>query len=312
MALNSGLAASAVKTAIDEVFYGENDYESQPGIALATNPLIFRQASTDRGAEITEEYSGVGAFEVHQEEESIKEATVRIGNQKTHTVLNYKRSVKIPVEFFEDDMHSVVNQTISKFGLRARTTRDREALGVYNLGFSTATTSDGVALFSNSHVALGSGNTIDNLETAALAPASLETLVKSLLEQEAQDGDLGGHVPAFLMVPPILFPDALEISKSELKANTTDNNLNYFSMIYPGMQIFQSPYLAGAYPNGSEVRYFVGSRNHSVTRWVRKALTTDLVSPETDDQDRYTYKARFREVCSPVSWEGIVASNGTT
>jgi hypothetical protein len=173
MSLNSGLAPSAVKTAIDEVFYGENDYENQPGIALATNPLIFRQATTDRGAEITEEYSGVGAFEVHQEEEAIKEATVRIGNQKTHSVINYKRSVKIPVEFFEDDMHSVVNQTISKFGMRARTTRDKEALGVYNLGFTTALTSDGVALFSNSHVALGSGNTIDNLETGALSPANL-------------------------------------------------------------------------------------------------------------------------------------------
>lgn len=310
--LNSGLAASAVKTAIDDVFYGENDYESQPGIALATNSLVFKQATTSKAAEITEEYSGVGAFEAHVEEEAIKEATVRIGNQKTHSVVNYKRAVKIPVEFFEDDMHSVVNQTIEKFGMRARTTRDKQALSVYNLGFSTATTSDGVALFSNSHVALGSGNTVDNLETAALAPAALESIHKSLLEQEAQDGDLGGHVPAFLMVPPQLFPDALEFTKSELKANTTDNNLNYWSLIYPGMRVLQSPYVGAAYNGGSDTAYFMGSRNHSVTRFVRKGLTTDLVGPQTDDQDRYTYKARFREVVSAVSWEGIVASNGTT
>jgi len=63
--------------------------------------------------------------------------------------------------------------------------------------------------------------------------------------------------------------------------------------------------------SNTDTSYFLVSRIHSVTRWVRKALTTILVPPDTDERDRYRYKARFREIVSAISWEGIVGSNGT-
>jgi len=311
--MNTGYNPSLVKTAIDEVFYGEYDRESEPQEVLATNPIFFKQSQTDRGAVISEEYEGPGAFEVHVEEEEIKQATIRTGNQKTHTVLNYKKGVKIPVEFYEDDMHDAVNQTIAKFGMRARTSRDKYA---YELSYGNAfsvTTSDAVALISNSHT-LMSGDTLDNLETGTLTPANLETIIKSLRLQKAQDGELGGHNAAGLLVPPALFPDAIEFAGSELKPDVTDNNLNYFSRIYPGMVVGTSAYLDSTYNSlnsNANTSYFVVSRNHTIMRWVRKSLTTSLVPPDTDDQDRYHYKARYREVVSVVSPEGIVGSNGT-
>lgn len=312
--LNTGYNASLVLTAIDEVFYGEHDREAEPGEVLATNPLFFVQDDTQKSAEITEEYEGPGEFEEHVEEEEIKEATIRTGNQKTHTIKNYKKGVYIPVEFYEDDMHSTVNKTIKKFGTRARTSRDKYAFeNSYGDAFSGVTTSESVALISNSHVAMN-GDTIDNLETGSFTPTNLETLVRRLRIQKAQDGELGAHNPAGLLVPPILFPDATEFTESELKPNTTDNNLNYFSRIYPGLVVGTSAFLDSAYNSlnsNTQTSYFLVSRNHSVTRWVRKPLVTTLVSPETDKQDRYYYKARFREIVSCISWEGIVGSNGT-
>jgi len=311
----SGNNPSLVKTAIDKVFYPEFDYEDEPGIANAKNSVLFMQDTTQLAAVITEEYSGVGEWESHDEEEERKLTTVRTGNQKTHNVANYKKTVKFPVEFFEDEKFGIVNRVIKDIAMRGRTTQDKKALSIYPDGLSgAATSSDGAALFSNSHTALGSGNTIDNLETGSLTPANLETLIRVLLEQQAQDGDLGGHVAKGLLVPPILFPDALEITKSELKSGTGNNDLNYFSLIYPGMQVFQSPYVGAAYNSyaNANTSHYLVSRNHSITRIVRKGITTQLVSPDTDDQDRYTYKARYREVTSVISWEGLVASNGTT
>ena len=100
-----------------------------------------------------------------------------------------------------------------------------------------------------------------------------------------------------------------------MKAGTADNDLNYFSKIYPGMVIGTSAYLDSTYntknPN-TDTSYFCVSRNHSIRRKVRKPLTTELVPPTTDKQDRYYYKARFRELAYALSWEGIVGSDGTT
>jgi hypothetical protein len=310
---NSGNNSELVKTSLDEVFYSEFDYDSEPGIVTARNPLAFKQSSTDRGAVITSEYQPPGAWEEHIEEEERTIATVRTDNKTTHSVANYKKTLKIPQEFFEDDLHDSVRNSVNKVAFRGRTTQDKNALDIYAGGFDSTTTSDAAYLWSNSHAALN-GSTIDNLETGALTASNLETLVKALLEQKAQDGDLGGHVPQGMLVPTALFPDALEITKSELKSGSTDNDLNYFSLIYPGMQVLQSPYLGASYhsyANADTSHYLIG-RQHSITRWVRIPVETKLVPPDTDDQDRWTYKARYREVVAPVSWEGAVASNGTT
>lgn len=311
--MNSGNNAEVVKTSLDEVLYTEFDREQEPGEILATDGLFFKQESTGMGAVQYAEYQGPGEFESHAEEESRKLATVRTDNKTTASVLNYKNTVPIPDEFFQDDQHGEVAHTIKMFGMRARTSRDKNAYAnTYAGGFSTATTPDGVALYSDSHVALD-GSTIDNLETGTLTPANLETVVKSLRLQKAQDGELGGHNAAGLLVPVTLFPDAMEITKSALQANSAENNLNYFSEVYPGMVVGASAYLDSANNSATnaDTSYYVVSRNHRISRTVRQGLMTDLVPPTTDLQDRWFYKAGYREVCVPKTWEGTVASNGT-
>ena len=310
--MNSGNNPDVVHTKLDDILYTSFDYDQIPGIAHAENPIIFIQDKTEKQKEHMEEFSGVGQWEAHDEEEYRKIATVRTANEKVLTVVNYKKTLKFPDEFMEDEMHKVVNNAVKAVGFRGRTTRDEKALFIYTDGFASTTTADGVALWSNSHTSL-SGDTIDTLETGALSPANLEILVRKLMEQKSQDNELGGHNPLGLLVPPILFPDTNEITKSEKQANTTDNNLNYFSQIYPGLQIFTNPYIGSTYASAANANtsYYLVSQNHSITRYVRRGMKTTLVSPDTDDRDRWTYKASFREVVGPISWEGAVASNGT-
>ena len=95
---NTGNNPKLVKTAIDDVLFSEFDYPSIPGIATAENTLLFQQDSTNKGAEITLEFSGVGPFDKHDEEESRVLATVRTDNEKTHTVETWKKTLAIPQE----------------------------------------------------------------------------------------------------------------------------------------------------------------------------------------------------------------------
>ena len=182
---------------------------------------------------------------------------------------------------------------------------------------STETTSDGTAVFSNTHTVLD-GSTLDNLETGTLTPSNLETLVRSLRKQKDNKGDLGGHDAYGLLASLNLYEDALEITQSELKPGGAQNDANIhntmFSKVYPAMEVVgTSPFIHSDYSSATNVNtmYFVASRNHSLKRFVRVAMDTWIRDYKDDDKLRYTYGGRYREVTSWIDPFGAVASSGT-
>lgn len=308
MSYNSSLNPNVVKTALDEVFYPEFNIQEHPGYATAETAGVFNQDTATSSAVISELFGGVGAWELTAEEATLPQGDPRVDQTKTYTVTKYAKSVHIPKEFYDDNMHGAYEGMVKSFATRARTTRDKNAFALFRNGFTTETTVDAVAWFSNSHTNKA-GNTVDNLETGALTPTVLENMFTSLAEQEAQDGEIDGHVPACLVVPVKLFKEAIEITKSELAAGTANNNMNYYSQLYPGLMVYTSPYL-GAKAGGSDTAAFLLSRNHSAMRYVRDAVSTNLVNYDVSDNDVYKYKGRFREALGVMSYDGAVATTG--
>lgn len=306
--MNGGYNPDLIKTGLDNVFFGGYDVDTHPAYANATNGLIFMSGTATNSAVISNVMGMPGLFTDVNEEEPAVEATIRSDHKRTSNVKNFKRNIPISKEFFDDEEHGAVSKQIMNLGKRARTSQDDNALDVYRDGFTTATVNSGTVIFSDSHTAL-SGDTVDNLETGAISHANLVTMQNSLADQKAQDGELGGHLPAFLLVPTALFDNAIEITKSTLQSGTSDNELNYFSEVFPGLQVFFSP-LLGANYGGSDTAYFMGSKMHSLTRYVREGLYTRLVGWEYDELDRFQYKAGFREVVFADSYEGLVGSTG--
>lgn len=308
MSVKTALAPNTVKTALDMVLEQSFSGDQMPGVADATNASVFKQDTTDRAAVITEQFMGSGYFETRSEEQEVSQGNFRVGNQKTISVTNYAKAQDIPKNYFDDEQWGIVNKAIASMGRNARLTRDKNAFSIYNLGFTTVLANDGVALASNSHVTLG-GDTVDNLETGGLTEATLNTAILSLQMQKTQDGTLGGHTPKVLLVPPALFKSANEITKSTRRSGTANNDLNYYSDLFPGLMVLQSPFLAAS-QGGSDSAFWLLSGDHSVTRWVRQALTTDMVPYQNQRNNNYIYKAEYREAVAPISWEGLVGNSG--
>lgn len=309
--LSSAMNPNVVKTALDMVLMPEFSIKDHPQIGSALTPEIFNQEETDKAAEITELFKGSGYWDQRSEEQNVPGGTPRVTNQQTHSVLNFAKSLDIPKNFFDDDQHSVVKMAIRDMGQNARVTRDNHAMGMFRDGFTgaTYTTSDSVALFSNSHANIN-GDTVDNLGTAALAPTSLETGIVALMTQLAQDGTIKGHTANTLVVPPELFKEAIEITESQLISDSSDNAVNWVSSKF-GLKVFTSPYL-GAAAGGSATAWFLLAKNHSLMRWERQAMETSLVDWVYQRNNNYIYKGEYREVYGAISYDGIWASNGTT
>lgn len=305
--LNSTLNPNVVKTALDKVFYPEFDGDRSPGLATAMTPDIFKQETIDRASITQEVFKGTGYWETRDEEEDVPMATPRVGDQITHVVSEFAQSVDIPKRFFDDEQHSVVNNMVRDMARTGQLTRDRNAFAIYRGAFSTTLTADGVSLISASHVNLA-GDTVDNTVSGALTGPTLNDGIVALMEQVGQDSTIRGHVPMALLVAPAGFKNASELVDSELIADSPDNDINVFSSKY-GIRIWQSPFL-GAAAGGSDTAWFLLARNHSVTRWVREAMSTDLVDWRFQRNNVYIYKASFREVLGALTYEGIVGSTG--
>jgi hypothetical protein len=321
MPQTSGNNSSLIKTELDEVYFGTVDRGQEPQEVMANDPIFFKQESANKGAVIFKEMSGARIYKKTVEQEANQEETPKSANKKTVEIAEYTDGVYIPKVFYDDDQFSSVQEIIRQFGSKAKLTRDKFAFeNSYGDAFA-ATTADGAALCSNSHLT-PNGDTIDNLETAALSPDGLETIIKSLRLQKDMVGDLGGQVPRGLLVPLDLHFDAVEFTESTLKPEKTDNNINatrelYVSQRYsPGMVVGTSAYLDSTFNtknSNADTSYFLVSANHSVTRWEREALNTNLRGWAEDGENRrrYYYQASFREEVAPKSWVGLVGSNGT-
>lgn len=312
----SQLSTDACRTAIDAALFEEFTRDQQPAYLAAGDDFFFSQDTTDKIAFIWDEDSNVGEFQQTGEQEEILNTDTFVGNQKTKVSQKFTKQVPISDEAFRTDQIGKRKQVGVNVGDRARVTQDRTTiLDTYGDAFagSINTTPDGSALAANAHTTL-KGFTVDNLETGALTPDNLWTVVVSLASQKAQDGDAGSHVFEGILTPFLLYKTAKEVMNSALIANSAENNLNIFDTDYGEVRIRASIFLGSTYNTNSNANtsYHAIGRNHRITRKVLYDLTTVMVEPQYTINDTYLYRAKFHESHLNGTWSSYVGSNGTT
>lgn len=302
---NSGPSLNLVKTGLDKIVDDTLLEMATIGKADATNSLVFSQETAPEVAAVQSTVLGGGGYYGQSTDDvpPVGDATKRAYATRQSNVVNFFQNLPISRTFMEDQQLSSVSRAVKQEAVAWAATRDRNAVQVYNLGFTTQTTADDVALFSNSHVNLN-GDTVDNLEGGALADGTLNTTITSLRNQVSQVGVIAGYEPKFLFCSTTLHKTAMEVAKSVLRSGTGNNDLNYFSDLYPGMQVLYSPHVS------STTAYFVGSTMHAIFRWVREGWNSTLVPWQNQASDQYVYKMRAREVVDSIDFTGIVGSTG--
>ncbi len=297
-----------VKTALDKLFDEATIELTTVGKATATDPMIFTQDTATNAAVVSTVLGGGGYFQKTTDDIALNnEATVSAPAPKTTLIAQFKKDLPISRTFMADQQLSAVSKAVRQQAMTWTATQQRNAFGVYANGFTTQNTIDNVNLFSNSHVNQN-GDTVDNLETGALTDPNLNIVINSLRTQLSQTGVVIGYEPKFLLTPSLLHQVGMSVAKSVLRAGTGNNDLNYFSEMYPGMKVVYSPFLDAT----STTAYFVGSSTNGVSRFEREAFFTDLVDWKTDVNDMYKYKMRAREEVDSIEYSGLVASSGTT
>ncbi len=305
---NTGPQLILVKTALDKLFDQASIEMAVVGKATALDTEVFTQDTATNAAVVSSVIGGGGYFtKTLNDVTPQSNVTVNAAAARTTLIAEFKKDMPISRTFMADQQLSAVSKAVRQQALTWGATRDRNAFAVYANGFTTQTTIDGVALFSNSHVN-ENGDTVDNLETGALTDPNLNIMVNSLRTQLSQTGVILGYEPKFLLTPSITHATGMQVAKSVLRAGTGNNDLNYFSEMYPGMKVVYSPFLDAT----STTAYFLGSSTNGISRFEREAFFTDLVDWRYNQNDQYQYKMRAREEVDSIEYSGLVGSTGTT
>ena len=298
---------SIVQTELDKVFFQRFDYnDTFPGVAHATTAEIFKPQETTHAAWIQSINKGSGYFPAIGETQTVPLSTPHVTNKQTTQILTFAQGIDISKQLFDDNMHGVWAEDVRDFADVAKQTQDYNAFALFRLGFTTALTADGSAIFST-HTLIG-GGTQSNTGTAALSPTSLNTGITTLVEMKNQAGVIMGSSPAVLLVPPVLWKHAREITDSALIADLANNNINVYRSAL-GITVWTSHFL-GAVAGGSDTAWFLLAKNHGFTRLIRQGMETALTDWRYSNNLTYRYQANYREAYFCADYAGSYGSTG--
>lgn len=229
------------------------------------------------------------------------------GASKTLSIIKYGLGVSISEEAIADGKFDELADLIKKLARSAQESREIAFVNLFNNGFSSETTPDGVAALSASHT-LPSGGTYSNVLAVAsdLSESSLQTA--RYLFSTAFIGDTGiiyKMKPKVLLVHPANEAYAEELVGSSLKPDSNDNNLN--SLLKHQIKVISSPHLT------DEDAWFLLSDKSDVGCVIveREGIVTKAGGPAVGFMnDSVLYKSRYREALGWIHAYGMIGTPG--
>lgn len=297
----SDLFGSSMLPVLEELFRSE----------LAQHPMrreqIFKTVSTDRDIWQSSELHDMPLFQQVAEGQDYSFYRQNQGLSKTLTILKYGLGFSISEEAMEDGKIDFISDAVKKMAKSARESQEISAMNIFNNGFSSETTPDGLSVFNTAHT-LPSGLTFRNKLSvdADLSPTSLEQmLVDFETEFIGDSGIIYNMSPKVLLVHPENKRYAMEIIGSDLKADSADNNMN--SLKQDGLRVISSPHLTD-----SDAWFLLASPEETGLRIVQRTGIQTKGSGEDVGylNDSIYYKSRYREKIGVISPRGIFGSQG--
>lgn len=283
-------------------------------------PTIFHDEKSSSAFEDEVEFAGLGPMPEKPEGEAIAYNDAIQGGTKRYLHFTYGLGCRTSFELFEDDQYKLINQVPKALARSAVFTEEQITWNIFNLGFTSITTVDGVSLFNTAHPLLGgpaatsvgpglapyiaSAGTFPNRPTVDV-DLSFTAIQNAINQFERLVDGQGLPVmikPRHLIIPPELKFIAREILGSPNKPYTSDNEIN--SLIREELDFFISHYLTSR-----SAWFLIGDKDsHQLKHFTRRALDEDYA----DDFDTRSLKqiAFFRFSVGATVWYGTWGSNG--
>lgn len=231
------------------------------------------------------------------------------GLGKTFQPKKYGGAVSITKEMQQDGKFDSMSNWAKKLGSSIASTKEIKAMNVYNNAFSTELAQDGLSLINASHVV--GNSTFSNLipSNPDLSQASLQAAMAQFEKAFVRSNGTYINIrPKFLVVAPENKRYAMELTMSQLKADTNNNNMNALSQ--DGLVVVSSPYLTDT------DAWFIQAQPEDTGLFIIERQGVETASSGFNEgpgfmNDSAIIKASYREDIGCTNAYGILGSAGT-
>lgn len=268
---------------------------------------LYNVKSSDRKFERTLSMTGVGDIPEKGEGAAYVSQNIREGWTKDFIHTEYGAMFEVTQTALEDDQFDQLAQYAKWFMFSARYTEEKRAALLYNNGFTTEQSPDGVTIFSTAHVLKGGGTARNRPSTDAdLSATSLEQALIDLGTQTKVEAGQLVRAPQSLIlhVPQELEFTAERILKSTLRPGTADNDVNALKrrkwsiVVNNFLTDTDAWFLQDADKDG-----------HGMRSYTRVGMM--LESPRTDPRtSNRLYPLRWRRSFGSMFWQGCYGTTG--
>lgn len=274
-------------------------------------PNIWKQyinvKTSDRKFERVMSVTGVGDIPEKGEGAAYTASVIRPGWTKDFIHTEFGAMFEVTQTALEDDQYDQLAQNGRWFMFASRVVEEKRAAILYNNGFTTEQSPDGVSIFSTAHVLKAGGTARNRLATDAdLSATSLEqALIDLQTETKVEAGQLVAPATSLtLIVPPALEFTAHRLVNSQLRPGVADNDIN--ALMRRNWSIIVNPYLTDA------DAWFLQDSNkkrHGMCSYTRVPISME--PPMTDPRTRNRmYPVRWRRSFGCAFWQGTFGSPG--
>lgn len=254
--------------------------------------------------------SSLGGFAEKPEGQNVEYDLPIEGNTVRYTPYSFGLGFRITEEMQEDDLYGVMVKMTNQLSLAAGYTLEVQAHRILNGGFATtggtgltAAGFDALSLFSTAHVLLRGGTRANRMATDEdLSVTAVEHAMDLAETWVNHSGMPMPWKPSLIVVPPALKWIAKEITESELKPYTGNNEINPLGG--EGLRYFVDHYLTD-----SDSWYMCGAKAKMDTNvWMRREPRFSV----GDDFDSGDSKAKgtFRMASGHGEPDGWFGSQG--
>jgi len=281
---------------------------------------VFNIDNTTKAFEDEVQFAGTGPAPELTEGENVAYFDLIQGGTKRYVPLKYAMGARCSYELIQDDLYGIIKQAPKALAHSIAFTEEMVPWNIFNNGFSTVVTTDGVSLFNNQHPLLGGvvatntgpglGNVISVAGTYPNRPAvdldlsftSIQLMTNHFNRMTDSMG-LPVHMrPTMLIIPPELIFTARELLGSPGKPGVNTNEINALV----GEEL---TYMVCSYLTSATAWYAVTNKEHHQLKFKwRKTVDTDY----DDDFDTQAVKMLtfMRIAAGATHWIGTWGSNG--
>jgi len=307
------MSAIAVRNLYSDLFGSsalpvlEKIFRSELKMHPSRRNQLFNMKTTDRDIYQMTALHDLPMFREVPENSDYSYERSKQGASKTLTMTKYGLGFSISRETVEDGKFEWISMLTKKLARSAAESQEIQAMNIFNNGFSSETTADGVSIFNSAHTKPSGGTYRNVLSTAAdLSQSSLSTALSDF--EQVFTGDHGAIYnlkPKFLLVHPDNKRLAMELVGSELKPGTSDNDLNAIKQ--DGLVVVSSPHLTD-----SDAWFLLSApEDHELEIVVRQGIRTEAAGPDVGfHSDSIFYKASYREAIGVGEAYGLFGTAG--